>query len=163
MSDVTVKLVAAEMVYDSTPRVVDPLAPVRVSKITSPAAILVFAIVTVPAVRVPSPMKFVAANDAPFTCSIFPAVAMARLPPVTLTFPDPELIVVVDVVFVDPKVTVFAAAPLPIVMVFIPAPSPIWIVFPPVPVDRFSVFMPFPIPTLTVFVADEFPTVIAPV
>jgi len=160
---VTVKLAPAEMVYVYWPRVVEAFEAVRVRRITSPAAIFVFAIVTVPRTRVPKPIELVAANAAPLICSIFPAVPIARFPPTTFTLPDPEFMVVVEVVSVEPSVTVEAPAPFPIVIVFTPAPSPMWIVFPPVPVDKFSVFAPLPIPTFTVFVPEEFPRVIAAV
>ena len=75
----------------------------------------------------------------------------------------PALIVVVDVVFVEPMVTVLADAPVHMVNVLVPTPSAMWIVFPPVPVDMLVVFAPLPMPKFKVFVAEEFPTVIAPV
>lgn len=87
-----------------------PFKVVRVKKIISPVAIFVLAIVAVPATSVPVPLKSVTAP--PFHCNIFAAVAITRLPPVILTLPDPELIVVVDVVLVEPNATVFAAAPV---------------------------------------------------
>ena len=65
---VTVKLVALLMVYVSTPRVVEAATPALVRIITSPVAIFVFAIVCVPAVKTPVPMKSVTAP--PLTQSV---------------------------------------------------------------------------------------------
>ena len=86
--------------------------------------------VTVPDAKVPKPIEFVAAKEAPLISRNFPAVAICRLAPVTLTPPEPPLIVVVDVVFVDPRAVVVANAPLPMAIVFA-ASTPILIVPPP--------------------------------
>ena len=83
IKDVTVKLAPAEMVYVNTPNVVEPFAPVRVSNITSPVAMLVLLIVTVPEDSVPTPIEFVAAKEAPLISRNFPAVAILTLPPVS--------------------------------------------------------------------------------
>ena len=90
----------------------------------------VFAIVTVPDDKVPRPILFVAAKEAPLISRNLPAVAICRFAPVTLTPPEPPLIVVVEVVFVEPRDVVVAKAPLPIWIV-LAASIPILIVPPP--------------------------------
>lgn len=73
-------------------------------------AIFVLEIVTVPAVSTLLPAKSVAAPA--LICKPFPVVAILRFAEVTFTSPDPALITVVDVVFVEPIFNVLAAAPV---------------------------------------------------
>jgi hypothetical protein len=108
---VTVKLVAFEIVYVNIPKAVDALTAVLDKKIRSAVAILVLAIVTVPFVKTPVPMKSVTAP--PSTCNCLAAVTIFKLPPVTVTSPDPDWIFTAEVVLVEPRVTVLAAAPVP--------------------------------------------------
>lgn len=71
MTLVTVKLVPLEIVYVNSPSVVEAATVNLVKRMTSPVAILVFAIVCVPAVNTPVPMKLVTAP--PFTSRVLAA------------------------------------------------------------------------------------------
>ena len=87
---VTVNDVAAEIVYVNSPSVVEPLAAIRCRWILSVVAMFVFAMVCVPDVRVPVPIKSVTAPPLILSCfaeplmRTFPAVAARSVPAVSV-------------------------------------------------------------------------------
>jgi len=87
------------------------------------------------------------------------ATVTAPLVPVITTPPEPDWTVVIDVVFVEPRVTVFTPAPVAKLTIFAVAS----VLTPTVPVPEFAVIAPFvavtaipPLPDLTAVVLVEF-------
>lgn len=93
----------------------------------------------------------------PLTSNVLATEAIDKWPPVTLTFPEPELIVVVDVVLVEPRETVLAAAPVPIDNVVADAS----VLIPKAPVPEFIVKAP--LADVTLSAPDPLWTVVADV
>ena len=99
---VMVKLFDAVIAVLNTPSAVEALMPSLVTKITSAAAMLVLAIVTVPATSVAEPIKSVAAPPSMRICfpapcrRRFPAVEIRSVPAVTVVPPASVVVVVSD-------------------------------------------------------------------
>lgn len=94
---------------------------------------------------------------------LLPDVWKFRLP-VILTVPLPARMLVVDVVFDEPIVTVLADAPEAIETVLTPAAVAIFTVLPAVPTLAIeTVVAPAPAPIATMFVPLDDPTVMVPV
>jgi hypothetical protein len=153
---------------DNIPKGAAPVAPIDnlLKKIKELDVTAVVLTVAVPPTKVTEPKLFAPAAIVVPTLALrilLPAVAKFKLP-FRLIFPDPALIVVVEVVLVEPIMTVLADAPFAIVTAFIPAAVAILTVAPAVVAFAIeTVPAPAPLPIRIVLVPEEEPIVIAAV